>query len=550
MAAKIAQEPRTEDRLGWEVWVVAALAIAVYSPTLAAPFHFDDFSLLTDPAVVLPDGPLGLLQPERTRPLAYLTFWLNYQIGGADPFGYHLLNIGLLAALAFAAASVYSRLAPRPAAFAALVFFVLHPLQSEPAAYVFGRATALATFFALLSWRSWIDGRWPRAVAWYAAALLAKEEAASLPVFLAGYEWVFRRADTERWSNAVRASLLMLLLGVATALRLIYAAAVTPGPGAGFELEATGPAGYLLTQGRVVWLYLRLVAAPWVGQTIDHDVPFVRELDVMTVVAWLAFALLVGAALQLMRKHREFYWLVGALILLAPSSSLFPLADAAAERRMFLPMASLALLFGAGFAYFGGRLGVRGVTAATITLSVALGALSWERSKVWSNEEALWREAVRQAPVKVRPRLQLARALEAHGDGARGERRQLLNDALALEPDNPTVASEMGVFYLAGGEPERALEAFEAARSLDPGEPRIQASIATTLYMMGRVEEAEQGFRETLQRDACNFDARNNLMLILRSRSDEDSARKLAREASPDCRFSEEQRRAFEAAAR
>jgi len=102
LAAKTAQKPRTADRLGWEVWLVAALAIAVYSPTLAAPFHFDDFSLLTDPAVVLPDGPLTLLQPERTRPLAYLTFWLNYQIGGADPFGYHLLNIALLAALAFA----------------------------------------------------------------------------------------------------------------------------------------------------------------------------------------------------------------------------------------------------------------------------------------------------------------------------------------------------------------------------------------------------------------------------------------------------------------
>lgn len=189
------------------------------------------------------------------------------------------------------------------------------------------------------------------------------------------------------------------------------------------------------------------------------------------------------------------------------------------------------------------------MTAATMILAVALGALSWERCKVWSNAEALWREAVGQAPMKVRPRLQLARALEAHGDAARSERRALLNEALALEPDNPTVASEIGVFYLEGGEPGRALEAFGTARRLDPDEPRILASIATSLYMLGRVEEAEQGFRETLERDGCNFDARNNLMLILRSRGDQAAVRKLAGEAPPDCRYSEEQRRAFETAA-
>jgi hypothetical protein len=55
-------------------------------------------------------------------------------------------------------------------------------------------------------------------------------------------------------------------------------------------------------------------------------------------------------------------------------------------------------------------------TAAYWALSVTYGllaALSVQRTMVWMTEESLWREAVEQAPKKLRPKLQLARALPA-----------------------------------------------------------------------------------------------------------------------------------------
>src|SRR5262249_60870993 len=74
--------------------------------------------------------------------------------------------------------------APSWTALLATGIFAFHPLQTEAVAYVFARATLLATLFCLLAWRDWLGGQRWRAVAWLALALLSKEECAAFPVFL------------------------------------------------------------------------------------------------------------------------------------------------------------------------------------------------------------------------------------------------------------------------------------------------------------------------------------------------------------------------------
>lgn len=72
--------------------------------------------------------------------------------------------------------SAFRRLLPERSAVAAAAIFALHPLQVEPVSYVWARSTLLMTVFCLLSLRDWISYRHWRAVAWFAVALLAKEE--------------------------------------------------------------------------------------------------------------------------------------------------------------------------------------------------------------------------------------------------------------------------------------------------------------------------------------------------------------------------------------
>jgi len=537
--------PGADSGWTWDWLPYAAVILAAlfaHSPSLVAPFQFDDLSLPGDPAMGSSDGWIEILtDPVRTRPLTYLTYWANERWHGFDPWGFHAVNLGLFAVLLGAAALVYRRLVPPIAAVGALAVLALHPLQTESAAYIFARATLLAAIFFALAWRDWIAERRWRAVVWFVLAMLSKEEAASLPVFLAGYELFWRRTSLRPALPQLGA---MAAIVAASAARLLYAIEQTPGSGAGAEAAGVSSWNYLLTQGRAVWLYLRLVVAPY-GQTIDRDWTASAGFDAQTAAAWGALLALIATAVWLLRRYREVYWWLGGLLLLAPTSSLIPLADLTAERRMTLPLLSLSL----GVGLLLQRLPRKAGLGVLLIGVVAMGTLTWRRTQVWTSEESLWRDAVQKAPEKVRPKLQLARALELQGPASEAERLALLEQARALEPGNYLPLAELGVFHLRRNEPDKALAAFEQAQRLAPDDPQIRANIGSSLWLLRRPAESVEAFRTALALDPCNFDARSNLLLALRAMGANSELRELAA-APSDCRFSAAQQAALEKSGR
>src|SRR3974390_2074742 len=77
------------------LFLVLAATFAALSSSLGASFHLDDFSFLSDSVVTSPSGWWRVWRPLQTRPLTYFTFWLNYQLGGDSPFGYHAFTLRL-----------------------------------------------------------------------------------------------------------------------------------------------------------------------------------------------------------------------------------------------------------------------------------------------------------------------------------------------------------------------------------------------------------------------------------------------------------------------
>ncbi|HJZ98458.1 MAG TPA: glycosyltransferase family 39 protein, partial [Candidatus Solibacter sp.] len=328
-------------------------------------------------------GWLEVWGPRQTRPLSYLTFWLNQQIGGGDPLGYHLFNLALhLGAVMLAWRCLRALLGDRAGLFAALIFAV-HPIQSEAVDYVWARPILLATLLCLASLSAWIDGRRWIAVLCFALALLAKEECAAFPLVLAWIEW--RRSEKPAtWIAPVAA---MLALALAAGVRVMWALSVTPGAPAGAGAGIT-PARYLLAQGPVIMRYLQLVVVPY-GFTVDPD---------LRVVPWIAMAAWIALVALIVLSWKRAPWVIAGLILLLPSSSIFPAADLAADRRLYLPMVAFAAAIGVLLA----RIRQAGIIAGLATVLVLL---SVQRSIVWMSEESLWTEAVERAPNKVRPKI-------------------------------------------------------------------------------------------------------------------------------------------------
>jgi hypothetical protein len=328
--------------------------------------------------------------------------------------------------------------------------------------------------------RAWIGGRFWLAVIWFTMAMLAKEECAAVPLVLI----LLPGDDRSLWSRLRRpAFVVMVVIGAAIGMRTLLAGAAIAGSGVGAH-AGISPLAYLESQGVVIWRYLRLFVIPW-GFSID---PSLRPPPL-----WIAILAWVALAAVCLIPFRGRFWFLMGLLLLAPSSSILPAADLAADRRMYLPMIALCACAGVLLQ----AMDRRGVVAIVLGLI----AISIRYSVVWTSPVTLWSEARRLAPDAARPRIQLARVLPPE------EALDQLRDA----PDTEMVATEQGRLLLTLGRPAEALPAFGRALALSPNDARAISNRAVALAALGSREAAIAEFQRALAEDPCLSDARENL---------------------------------------
>lgn len=491
------------------ILIVVAVLIA-FGGTLWAPFHYDDFGMLADPSISSADGWREVWRFTQTRPLTYLTFWANYSLGGESPGGFHAVNLAVHLISSVLLWSCLSRLVIRQAALIAAMIFALHPVQTEAIAYVFARGTLLATMFCIAALYAWIRGRHWLCVGLFALGMLSKEECAAFPALLALLHVTMSRNRAERPPIAA-----MFAISLALVARVAHAAAVIPGSGAGTQAGISA-LDYLLTQGWVILRYAQLLAVP-VGFTVDPQIDVVA--DWRGVSCWAAILFTCVVAARFVEKLGAGFWLIAGLLLLLPTSSIFPAQDLAADRRLYLPM----ICFSAAAAQLLRR------TEFPILLvagACVMALFSAARTEVWSSEASLWEDAMRQAPGKLRPRLQLARVSEP------STAIRMLEEAKINAPDSPDVASELGRAYLMSGDSSNALKEFGRAVALRPNDPLAINNRGVALSRLSLRDPAIADFRRAVEIDPCYFDARLNL-------------RKAGIETAPPqtCRLSDRQRK-------
>ncbi len=412
---------------------------------------------------------------------------------------------------------VLKRLISPKAAWIAAAIFAVHPFQAEPVNYIFARGITLATVLCLASLASWIAGHRWWAVAWFGGALLAKEECVAFPALLLLLEgWKLReqREKQPEIKRVPRPIVAMFALSVLAGIRVFFAIAQNPGVPAGAQAGISWQA-YGLAQGLVILRYLRMLVLPW-GFSVDPDIGVPPAW--LGILAWLALALLAAAAAMFaLRGKQAGLWLLAGFILLLPSSSVLPVADLAADRRLYLPMI--------GFAAAAGVLLGRVRPPVVVAGLALLTALSAVRTQTWRTEASLWEDAARKAPNKVRPKIQLARAV------APARAIEILEEARRTAPDNALIPSEEGRIYLSLGKPGLALVAFGRALALEPRSADALNNRGAALLALDQRPAAQADFERALAIDACQFDARLNLERL-----------GVAIAPPPGCKFSREQR--------
>jgi tetratricopeptide (TPR) repeat protein len=175
---------------------------------------------------------------------------------------------------------------------------------------------------------------------------------------------------------------------------------------------------------------------------------------------------------------RAGFWLLGSFALLLAKLSIFPAADLAADRRVYLPMLALA----AAIALWIPRSGY---------VVPALAIVSVIRTYEWLDEERFWRKQALGGAV--RSQVHLARVVRPD------EALQILEGAKKISPDNSPVASELGRAYLTRGAKEKALAEFGRALSIDPDSPQALSNRGVALLMLKQTDAARADFKRALQ---------------------------------------------------
>lgn len=515
----------------WVLGLCVAI-VAVYAPSLRAPFVFDDTAAVTlNPTirhllswqVLAPPGDGGTTSG---RPLVNLTLALNHALGGENPFGYHLFNVVLHAASALMLFGLLrrtlglvavSRLSAPAWAAAVTTLWALHPMQTESVICVAQRTELLGGFFILLALYAFVRavaGNQKCARGWAAVALgattlgvTAKETVVVAPVLVGLYDRAFVAGSFRAAWRTRRGFYLALAATWVPLLALVLAGGGTRGVAAGLGLGVSAWQ-YLLTQAGALGRYLTLTVWPH-PLVLDYGTAVVGSWREVWVPGTVVLALLALTVWLLVRRPRAGFVAAWAFVLLAPSSSVIPLVtQTVAEHRMYLPLAGpiVALALGLG----GWR--PRWVVPVLLGVASLMALLTVRRALQYRDPVVIWSETVAHAPANPRAEHNLALALQNAGQAGAAETH--FARAIALDPRYVPARYAWGLALLQRGRADDSVRQLETAVELEPRHADAWLALGNARMQLEQLGAALTAYENSLRLvDAP--DVRHNVVVAL-----------------------------------
>jgi len=525
--------------------LLIVIGAASYYPSFKAPFIFDDLRVIVkNREVHVKELSWGRLKNlSRTgRPVAYLSFALNYYFGELRVFGYHLVNLAIhiLTALTLyfflhttlnlpSLQNRYGGLS-QSIAIAASLLFLAHPVQTQAVTYIVQRMTSLCALFFMLSMLCYVKGRLQKGGArlfLYAlsgmSAVLAfgsKENAAVLPIFIILYEIYFFQG----FELGKVKKLLGYLLGLMV-LPLIVGSFYLGEISAQLQTMSARRftlAERLLTELRVVMHYLSLLIFPHPSRlNLDHDFSVSRSLfnPPSTFLALLGLLGLIFLGIYLAKKRPlisfGIVWFLGNLVI---ESTVIPL-ELIYEHRIYLPSAGFFLVL-ASFCLV--RLdswklspsAKRGATAGGLALLISLlGFWTYQRNLVWQDNLTLWADVVKKSPNIGRAHDNLALAYFRLGQYDKAIPEHLKGIKLG-GPALHKKLNNLGNAYFKTWQYDKAIESYAKAIKLNPNFVEAHNGLGVAYNAKGSYAEAEKELLRLTQLAPRHPGAYSNLGLV------------------------------------
>ncbi len=475
-------------------------------------------------------------------PLTYTSLWLEWQMWGANPMGYHIVNVLLHALSSILLWRIFLRL-KIPGAWLAAALFAVHPVNVESVAWIAERKNTLSfLFFALtllLFLRFEEAGKkrtYILSLLAFIAALLSKTAVAPLPfVLLLLMMWQRGKIEKRDIQRTIPFFLFALILGLVT-IWFQYHRAIAED-----VIHGRNFIERVLGAGWALWFYFLKALCP-LHLCFVYPEPDYRSHSLL---AWLPLISGIGLLIFLWRRRspRKKALLISlayfGLMLLPVLGFLkiyFHRYSLVADHWQYFSLPAITAMV-AGTFFFAGRGFSQAVTSKNrngLSRSLALpwlfgGALlvifsilSWKHTFIFRDSEMLWRDTLEKNPG----------AWVAHNNlGLLCEQQGKIDDSvlhyqqsLSIKPAQVEGHNNLGTALLNRGQLDEAMAEFQAALKLNPNIAMSHYNIGNVLDQRGERDEALGEYREALRLNPDFADAHNNYGCLLAAGGELDKA--------------------------
>ena len=412
------------------------------------------------------------------HPLTLLSLSLDYRIGGADPFVFHLVNLCLhLLNTGLVLGFIYLLTKRIYIALITALLFGIHPMHVESVAWISERKDVLYTFFflgGLILYLTYLKGG-KRKYIWlsvcgltFILSLLSKGMAVTFPVILLLVDYLKKRTDY-RQLFLEKAPLFALSIGagILTIIAQRAGQALSHAPEISF-FESLITASYglsMYTVKAIIPFHLSaLHPYPMKG---GEALPSVFYISSLSTVIFLYLAYLGN------KKNREIGFGVGVyLTSLGPVLQVLPVGNAViAERYTYIAYIGLFFLLGwaidqilrSGKAQIQWRkVGIIIILGIYVGLMIGVTRM---RIPVWKNGETLWTDVIEKYPDHYFA--YSSRAMYWVEQGMPDKALADFQETLIRNPQFVEAYINRGLLYAQDGEYENALADYNEAILLD-----------------------------------------------------------------------------------
>ena len=463
---------------GYKPWIILAILVVTfiaYAPSLQNDLlkTWDDQAYVTQNDLITNLSPAGMVRIFKEdrglyanyHPLTTLSLAFNHAISGKSPLGYHLTNL-FIHLLNTLLVFLFILMLPGKRIFAAALvalLFGIHPMHVESVAWISERKDVLYTLFFLASLISYLYYlQRNNHLKWYLLALvlfvcsmLSKAMAAPLPLVLLLIDYLTGR----KWNVRVfveKIPFFLISIGLGMLAMKIQAEGNATSSGLFSITSRTLHAGY----GFVVYIVKILVPTglsafypypyPLVNSAwlLDHTPSILFITLLFSTILW---GLIIFLFIKPAKKTQTF--LFGMLFYAATIGMVLqfiPVGRAImADRYAYL--ASIGIFIVIGFLaddLYRQKKYRTVVMAAMVLYSGALAVMTFERTKVWKNDETLWTDVMEKYPNDNRIMLPIAnRANYYYGEKKMPQALQDYLLATSFNPSDDVVLEKIGRIY-------------------------------------------------------------------------------------------------------